>query len=115
MEDMKLLPKTSTPAPVLVVQFSADRLGEYQKMARALRAEGIGVEVFPEAKKVGQQLQYADKRGFKVALIAGPDDFAKGIWLIKDLRAARKEGEKGEPVQEANLVARVREMLRGER
>src|SRR5205814_8766299 len=85
MEELKLLPKTSTPAPVLMVQFSADRLGEYQKMARALRAEGIGVEVFPEAKKVGQQLQYAEKRGFRVALIAGPDEFAQGVWKVKDL------------------------------
>jgi histidyl-tRNA synthetase len=114
MEELKLLPGVSTPAPVVVVQFSADRLGEYHKMARSLRAEGIGVEVFPEAKKVGQQLQYADKRGFKIALIAGPDEFAKGEWLIKDLRE-RKEGYKGEPVPEANVAARVRELLQGER
>ena len=57
MEELNLLPKTATPAPVLVVQFVADRLGDYQKMARQLRAEGIGVEVYPEAKKIGQQLQ----------------------------------------------------------
>jgi histidyl-tRNA synthetase len=59
-------------------------------MARALRAEGIGVEVYPEAKKVGQQLQYAEKRGFRVALIAGPDEFTQGVWKIKDL-AKREE------------------------
>ena len=90
MEELNLLPKTGTPAPVLVVQFSADRLGDYQKMARALRSQGIGVEVFPEAKKVGQQLQYAEKRGFRVALIAGPDEFDKKVWKVKDL-AKREE------------------------
>src|SRR5207248_3784615 len=89
MEELNLLPKASTPAPVLVVQFSADRLGDYQKMARSLRAEGIGVEVFPEAKKVGQQFKYAEQRGFKAALVAGPDEFAQGVWKIKDL--ARRE------------------------
>jgi histidyl-tRNA synthetase len=89
MEELKLLPKATTPAAVLMVQFSADRLGDYQKMARALRAEGIGVEVYPEAKKVGQQLQYAEKRGFRVALIAGPDEFTQGVWKVKDL--ARRE------------------------
>ena len=36
-----------------------------------LRAAGIGVEVFPDPKKLGQQLKYADRRGFRVALIAG--------------------------------------------
>src|SRR5207245_1794424 len=90
MEELDLLPKTATPAPVLVVQFSADRLGEYQKMARELRSQGIGVEVFPEPKKVGQQLQYAEKRGFRVALIAGSDEFAKDMWKVKGL-AKREE------------------------
>jgi histidyl-tRNA synthetase len=85
MEELHLLPKAEHPAAVLVVQFSADRLGDYQKMARALRAEGIGVEVYPDAKKVGQQLQYAERRGFRVALIAGPDEFAQGTWKLKDL------------------------------
>jgi histidyl-tRNA synthetase len=90
MEEMNLLPKTSTPAPVLMIQFTADQLGEYQRMANALRSQGIGVEVFPDAKKVGQQLQYAERRGFRFALIAGPDEFEKRIWKIKDL-AARTE------------------------
>jgi histidyl-tRNA synthetase len=85
MEELNMLPKTATPAPVLMVQFTAERLGDYQKMARTLRAEGIGVEVYPEAKKVGQQLQYAERRGFRAALIAGPDEFDKGVWKIKDL------------------------------
>jgi histidyl-tRNA synthetase len=85
MEEMKLLPDVATPAPVLIVQFSPANLGEYQKMGRTLRAEGIGVEVYPEAKKIGQQLQYAEKRGFNVALIAGSDEFAKGVWKLKNL------------------------------
>jgi len=90
LEELKLLKNVSTPAPVLMVQFSADHLGDYQKMARTLRAAGIGVEVYPEAKKIGAQLQYAEKRGFRLALIAGPDEFAQGVWKIKDL-AKREE------------------------
>jgi histidyl-tRNA synthetase len=85
MEELKMLSATATPAPVLIVQFSAERLGDYQKMARALRAQGISVEVFPEAKKVGAQFQYAERRGFHVALIAGPDEFAADSWKVKDL------------------------------
>ncbi len=107
MEELKLLPKTSTPAPVLVVQFTADRLGDYQRLARALRAEGIGVEVFPEAKKVGPQLQYADRKGFRVALIAGPDEFAAGVWNVKDLA----RGAQREKVPEAEVLGVIRGML----
>ena len=106
MEELNLLPKTATPAPVLVVQFSADRLGEYQKMARQLRAEGIGVEVYPEAKKIGQQFKYAEQRGFRLALIAGPDEFAQGVWKIKDL--ARREET---TVAAADVPGAVRKLL----
>ena len=61
----------ATPAPVFIALFDADRLHDYLKLAAVLRTAGIGVEVFPEAKKLGQQLKYADRRGFRVALIAG--------------------------------------------
>jgi histidyl-tRNA synthetase len=90
LEELKLLETTATPAPVFLVQFSAERLGDYQQMARSLRAAGVGVFVYPEAKKVGAQLQFAKKRGFKVALIAGPDEFAQEVWKVKDL-AIREE------------------------
>jgi histidyl-tRNA synthetase len=107
MEELNLLPKASTPAPVFMVQFSADRLGDYQKMARDLRAQGIGVEVFPEAKKVGQQLQYADRKGFRVALIAGPDEFAQGTWNVKDLKAQIQR----EKIPTAEVAKVIRELL----
>src|SRR5262249_4004143 len=68
MEERKLLPKTSTPAEVFVVQFTADRLGDYQRLARELRRAGIATEVYPDAKKVGAQLQYAERRGFRAAV-----------------------------------------------
>jgi histidyl-tRNA synthetase len=105
METLNLLPKTATPAPVLMVQFSADHLGDYQKMARQLRAEGIGVEVYPEAKKVGQQLKYAEQRGFRVALIAGPDEFTHGVWKVKDL--AKREETTTTAAEAANAVRKL--------
>src|SRR5207302_10530069 len=96
-----------TPDAVFIVQFTADRIGEYQRMARSLRAVGIGAEVFPDAKKLGQQFQYAEKRGHKIALIAGPDDFAAGTWNVKDL--AKREEKKGVP--DAEVAGAVRGML----
>jgi histidyl-tRNA synthetase len=106
MEELDLLPKTATPAPVLVVQFSADRLGDYQRLARELRAAGVATEVYPEAKKIKPQMQYAERRGFTLALIAGPDEFAAGVCKLKVL-ATREE--RTVPVGE--LVAAVRQEL----
>src|SRR5262245_60149621 len=108
MEEMNLLPRVSTPAPVLVVQFAAERVGDYQRVARVLRAAGVGTEVYPEAKKVGQQLGYAERKGFRLALIAGPDEFARGEWKVKDL-ATRQE----RAVPEAQLAEAVRAALGG--
>jgi histidyl-tRNA synthetase len=108
MEELKhpLLTGQSTPAQVLVVNFDAARLGDYQRVARALRAAGVGVEVYPDAKKVGQQLAYAEKRGFELAVIAGSAEFEQGVWKVKDL-ARREEAA----VPEADLVNRVRQHL----
>jgi histidyl-tRNA synthetase len=76
MEELGLVEKVSTPAPVFIPWLAAE-----------VRAAGIGVELYPEAKKLGNQLKYADRRGFSVALIAGEDELAAGQCQIKDLRS----------------------------
>ena len=76
----------STPAPVIVLNLDASLLGTYQKLARDLRAAGVGVEVYPDAKKLGPQFQYAEKRGFRLAVIVGPDEAKTGKVKVKDLR-----------------------------
>jgi histidyl-tRNA synthetase len=88
---------------VLVVNFDAQYLGNYQRIARTLRAAGVNVEVYPDTKKVGQQLAYAEKRGFKYAVIAGEQEFAAKVWKVKDL-AKREEIA----VTEAEVVAKLR-------
>ncbi|MEZ6062422.1 MAG: histidine--tRNA ligase [Planctomycetaceae bacterium] len=85
MEELGMTRKSSTPAPVLVTMFEADRAGDYLRMARTLRQAGIGAEVFPEAKNIGKQMKYADKKGFLVALIAGAAEFETGQWQVKGL------------------------------
>jgi histidyl-tRNA synthetase len=96
----------ATPAQVLVLQFDAARLGDYQRVARELRAAGIATEVYPEAKKLKAQFEYADKRGFRFALIAGPEEFENGVWKVKDL--AKRE-EIAVPVTE--IASRLRSIL----
>jgi histidyl-tRNA synthetase len=106
LEELNLLPKVSTTAPVLIVHFESARLGDYQRLARSLRAEGIGVEVFPEPRKIGQQLQYGSNRGFQVALIAGPDEFARGHWKIRNMQSREEKS-----VPTAELLPVLRQQL----
>ena len=86
MEELGLIQKVGTPAPVFIAYFDPDRLPDYLQLAARLRQAGLGVELFPEPKKLGQQLKYADRRGFRVALIAGQREFDAGICQLKDLR-----------------------------
>jgi histidyl-tRNA synthetase len=91
MEELQLVEKVSTPAPVFLAFFDEARLHDYLRLAAAIRAAGIGVELFPDPKKLGQQLKYADRRGFRVAVIAGGDEFAAGRCQIKNLAAGSQE------------------------
>lgn len=85
LEELGTLEKTSTPAPVFLPFFAADRRDDYLRLAAQVRRAGFGVEFFPEPKKLGKQLQFADRRGFRVALIVGGDEFAAGQCQVKDL------------------------------
>ncbi|QEG33282.1 histidine--tRNA ligase [Bythopirellula goksoeyrii] len=85
LEELGTLEGNSTPAPVFLPFFDADRRNDYLRLADQVRRAGIGVEFFPEPKKLGKQLQYADRRGFRVALVMGVDEFASGQCQVKDL------------------------------
>lgn len=85
MEELDRLGAAQTTADALVVFFSADRLNDYLRLATSLRSAGIGTEVYPEPKKLAKQLQYASRRGFRLAVIAGPDELERGECQIKQL------------------------------
>jgi histidyl-tRNA synthetase len=106
MEELGLTTKATTPAPVLVTMFDAARIPDYLQMGRLLRKAGIGTEVYPEAKNIGKQMKYADKKGFRLALIAGGDEFASGQWQVKDLKNGTQES-----ISASGLVDHLRSAL----
>lgn len=114
--------------PVLVTVMDgndAEHLGKYQKFTQELRAAGIRAEMYQgNWKKFGNQLKYADRRGSPIAIIQGGDERAEGVVQIKDLiegkrlsgeiedNAAWREARVAqETVPEADLVAKVKEIL----
>jgi histidyl-tRNA synthetase len=109
--------------PVVVTVMDRDRMADYQAMVGELRQAGIRAEVYlGNPKNFGNQMKYADRRGSPVAIIAGGDEFAKGVVQIKDLilgaqiaENATLEEWKERPSQyevpRAGLVEKVREIL----
>ncbi len=110
MEELGMIEPVATPAEVFIAYFDQARLHDYLALAAKLRAAGLGVEVYPEPKKLGQQLKYADRRGHRIAVIAGENEFAAGAVQLKDLRAARQQNIPLDP-DAAALIDAVKAML----
>jgi histidyl-tRNA synthetase len=113
------------PVLVTVMDRDTEALGRYQQMTQLLRATGIRAEMYQgNPKDFGKQLKYADRRGCPLAIIQGSDERARGEIVIKDLAEGRRQAEAiasnaewraarvaQVTVPEAELVAKVREML----
>ena len=87
LEELNLLEAAKTTAPVFIPFFDAGRIHDYLRLANQIRQQGIGVEVYPEPKKLGQQLKYASEHGFRVAVIAGEQELSAGTCQVKNLDA----------------------------
>ncbi len=113
------------PVLVTVMDGGVAAMGDYQRITQELRQAGIRAEMYQgNWKKFGNQLKYADRRGCPVAIIQGGDERAEGVVQIKDLiEGKRLSGEiednaswrearvAQETVKEADLVAKVKEIL----
>ncbi len=112
MEELGLLAKVGTPAEVFIPYFAAERLHDYLRLAGRLREAGLGVEIYPDAKRLGHQLKYADRRGFPVAVIIGEDEFAQGACQIKNLAQGETcSVELSEASQYEAVVVKISEIL----
>lgn len=70
-----------SPSQVLITHPGAQALAAAFALAQALRDGGLSVEVYPEEKKHGAQMKYADRQGIRMALTHDVD----GSWHAKDL------------------------------
>ncbi|MGR3434571.1 MAG: histidine--tRNA ligase [Shimia sp.] len=113
--------------PIVVTVMDRDRMADYQAMVADLRGAGLRAEVYlGNPRNFGNQMKYADRRGSPVAVIAGSDEFDRGVVQIKDLilgaelaKEATLEEWQARPSQvevpRADLVARVQAMLAAQR
>lgn len=106
LEELGRLEQRSTPAEVLLVRFGDQHDGELLGLAARLRSEGLAVEVYPEARKLGAQLKFADRRGHRLAVVVGDAEWSAGTAQLKDL--ASKESLE---VDQAELAAACRARL----
>jgi histidyl-tRNA synthetase len=101
-----LQPPARTPAEVLVTTLDPDSLERYLRIAASLREQDINTEVYLERAKLGKQFEYANKKGFRIAITAGAEEFNRGTVKVKDL-AAQAETE----IPQDQVTERVKHML----
>lgn len=97
-----LKPGPVTPALALITTMDPAHMHDYLRIASALRAAGVATEVYLERKSLGDQLKYANRKGFRFAVIAGSDEFAVGSVVLRDLATGEQRA-----VPAASLAAEV--------
>jgi histidyl-tRNA synthetase len=83
-----------TPAPALdvaVVGLSEDQFDVTHDLARRLRGAGLRTATPLEQRKLGKEIQRAEKSGAQVVVIVGDEELARGEVVVRDLRASAQQ------------------------
>ena len=87
LREAGLLQGGGSTVQVLVAQLDEGELPRYLELAAELRAAGINTEAVLEAGKLAKQFKYADRAGIRFVLMLGPDEIARDVVTVKDLRS----------------------------
>jgi len=92
MSEREMFPadRISSPADVMVTIWNEDSVGESIALANELRSNGLRVDLYPEADKMGKQFKYASARGIPFVLILGDDERAHGEVAIKNMKSGEQ-------------------------
>jgi histidyl-tRNA synthetase len=106
MEELDLVDDRGATADVFIPYFSKDRINDYLALAEKLRNDGMSVELYPEPRKLGAQMKYADRRGHRLAIVIGDLEWEAGTAQIKVLASGI-----GHDVALGDLVERCTALL----
>lgn len=80
-----ITPERSSPADIVVIPLDASHIPYTANIAAILRTDGINVVHYTEPNAMKDKFRYADRMGFRYALIAGDSEAAAGRITIKDM------------------------------
>lgn len=91
LEEIDGIDERAASADIFVPLFAKDRVNDYLRLCEELRRAGLSVELYPESRKLGAQMKYADRRGHRLAIVVGDNEWATGTAQIKQLDTAESE------------------------
>ena len=92
LAELNLYPENlQSSTQLLFATFGEEELLYALKWAKALRAAGISVEVYPEPTKMKKQMGYADSKNIPFVAIVGSDEMASGEVMLKNMLTGEQQ------------------------
>jgi histidyl-tRNA synthetase len=91
LRDKGRVPPERSSIDVFLAFITRDELAHVVSLAHELRDAGLRVEYALSPQAVGKQLKLADARKARLAVVVGPDEWARGDVMMKDLRSGSQE------------------------
>lgn len=91
LESANLLEVNNEWAGVLICCMEEDYLSKAAQIARDLRNHNLICEVYPGAPKLKKQLDYANSKGCKYALILGESEMQQNQAMVKNLETGEQQ------------------------
>jgi histidyl-tRNA synthetase len=92
MTGLELFPDAaSLTTKVLFTNFGGDEELASLKLMAELRAAGVSAEIYPENRKMGKQMEYANRRSIPYVVIVGGNELAEGRATVKNMIEGSQE------------------------
>ena len=92
VEELGLFPETVTStSKAIFLNMGVEEAKFSMHTIAKLRQQGIKVEMYPDAVKMGKQFQYADKRAIPFAIIVGGEEMKNNSYNIKNLASGEQQ------------------------
>ena len=85
LEQLGIISKKGSFVDLEIFCMDSSLAVEYQGLAQKLRNAEISCEVFPDAKKIGQQYNVTDKKGIKWGILMNAENAKQGVFVLKNL------------------------------
>jgi histidyl-tRNA synthetase len=92
MTEREMFPRhlAASPADVMVTIWTEDSIADSVALAQSLRAEGLRVDLYTEADKLGKQFKYASSRGIRFVVIIGEEERQRDEVSLKDMSSGEQ-------------------------
>ncbi|MGH3756967.1 histidine--tRNA ligase [Actinophytocola sp.] len=101
-----LLSEPRAEIDAVVIATEAELADPARTVAKGLRGAGVRTSTPLDIRKLGKEIQRADRSGARVVVIVGGNDWAAGTVTVRDLRTGDQH-----QVTPADVPARVRDLL----